>query len=171
MSTLGGCAGPGASTGKAAAGKKTFDREIKIHGDARIVRHSWRKHTRGWYLTSTLLWRGGTTSGVKEGSVVPGSDEALLERASCHAEAIKTRAEKCRTNVFSPAAAVRNKRKTADTVLSKPMAVALAGGTRGNAAARTQARQESVSVCSLVLRVGLVGSRGCTILLPPLAAA
>ena len=39
MSTLGGCAGPGASAGKAATGKQTFDREITIHGEARIVGH------------------------------------------------------------------------------------------------------------------------------------
>ena len=98
--------------------------------------------------------------------MVAGSNENLLQKASCHAVAIKTRAEKRLPQKSSAAA----RRRRANTVLSKPMVVALAGGTRGNAAARTRARDESVSINSLVPEIALVGSRGCPILLPPLAA-
>lgn len=137
MSARKGCADSGGSADQAAAAEQTFEREIKIQGEARIVRHKWEKHPRGWYLTSTLLREDGQPSAAEERCVVASDRAVLLREAVRHAEVIQTRAEQCRLRATSPAdpatAAVGTKRKTADTVLSEPMAVAFASRTRARA--------------------------------------
>ena len=149
MPIHGGCSDPGASAvGKATTTGQTFDRQIEIAQAPRIVRHSWRKHTRGWYLTSTLLAESGQNSRVVEGSVVPQDSEVLLQKAAVHAQLMQSRAAKIRPRTNS-SGDVSRKRKTADVELSQSMAAALAGGTRRDPAARTRGLDASVSFSSL----------------------
>ncbi|CAB1115269.1 unnamed protein product [Ectocarpus sp. CCAP 1310/34] len=40
-------------------------RDIKIAGEARVIKHSWRPHARGYHLTFTLLRKGTEAAATK----------------------------------------------------------------------------------------------------------
>ena len=145
----GGCFDPGASAvGNATTTGQIFDRQIEIARAPGAVRPSYRKHTRGWYLTSTLLVEGGHNSRVLERSVVPQDSEVLLRKGEVHSQLIQSQAAKIRPRTNSNGG-VSRKRKTADAKLSQSMAAALAGGTRRDPAARTRGLDASVSFSPL----------------------
>lgn len=70
-----------------------LDRQIQIRVEDRAVRQTWRKHSRGWLLTSSLLRKGTKKEAGKALCSVVADDAALIEKGREHVETIRERFE------------------------------------------------------------------------------
>lgn len=113
------------------------DIKVYIRWEERVIRHRWKKHSRGWVLSSALLKKGTQQHAGKALTATVKDDEGLRKKGREHVDAIRERASK-RGNQAAAAAAGKGKRKGADAALSDPLAAGTArgGATRSGAAPR-----------------------------------
>ncbi|CAB1110060.1 unnamed protein product [Ectocarpus sp. CCAP 1310/34] len=96
-------------------------RDIKIAGEARVIKHRWSTHARGYQLTSTLLKKGTETAATKAIGSVVDDLEGVVHMAREHVDDVRERATKRR----------KKKREGAATRSAAAAAVAASAAERG----------------------------------------